>query len=207
MRIFGIDPGSVRTGYGCVETDGTRHRLFSCGALTPPPRTTLPYRLQFIHDGLRDLIRAASPQCVVVENLFHARNVRSALTLGHARGVAILAAVQAGVPVVEYTPAEVKLAVVGYGRAEKPQVQQMVMLLLGLDTAPTPFDASDALAAALCHSHATGGYAAAAAAAAGAQASDPDGATSTIAGSLGPRRQPRSWRDVKISELPRRQTT
>jgi len=200
VRIFGIDPGSVRTGYGCVETDGTRHRLVSCGAVTPPPRGALPSRLRCIHEGLSDLIRAAAPDCVVVENLFHARNVRSALTLGHARGVALLAAVQAGVPVVEYTPAEVKLAVVGYGRAEKPQVQQMVMLLLGLDTAPTPFDASDALAAAICHAHATGGYAASADALV-------DSAGGTVAeSSLGRSTgRPRRWRDVKISEIARRQ--
>jgi Holliday junction resolvasome RuvABC endonuclease subunit len=118
VRIFGIDPGSERTGYGCVETDGRRHRA--------------------------------------VENLFHSSNARSALKLGHARGVAILAAVEAGCEVVEYTPAEVKRAVVGYGRAEKQQVQRMVMLLLGLRTAPSPYDASDALAVAICHMHSAG---------------------------------------------------
>jgi crossover junction endodeoxyribonuclease RuvC len=201
VRIFGIDPGSVRTGYGCVETDGSRHRLVSCGAVVPPPRMSLPHRLQYIHNGLRDLIDEADPQCVVVENLFHARNVRSALTLGHARGVAILAAVQAGRPVVEYTPAEIKLAVVGYGRAEKPQVQQMVMLLLGLDTAPSPLDASDALAAAICHAHATGGYAAAAALINAVT----DGSTVPAGPAVRPTRQPRSWRDVKLSDITRRQ--
>ncbi|MBM3751622.1 MAG: crossover junction endodeoxyribonuclease RuvC [Acidimicrobiia bacterium] len=153
MRIFGIDPGSTRTGYGCVETDGTRHRLVTCGALTPPTGSTFPERLHVIHDGLSRLLRDAAPACVVVENLFYARNVRSALQLGHARGVALLAAQQVGVPVVEYTPAEIKLAVVGYGRADKVQMQQMVKLLLGLTEVPTPHDAADALAAALCHVH------------------------------------------------------
>ncbi|NQW02455.1 MAG: crossover junction endodeoxyribonuclease RuvC [Acidobacteria bacterium] len=153
MKIFGIDPGSTRTGYGCVETDGTRHRLVTCGAIAPPAGATFPEKLHVIHDALSRLIREAAPECVVVESLFHARNARSALQLAHARGVALLAAVQVGLPIVEYTPAEIKLAVVGYGRADKAQVQQMVKLLLGLDTVPTPSDAADALAAALCHSH------------------------------------------------------
>ena len=200
MRIFGIDPGSVRTGYGCVDTTGARHRLVSCGAIAPPPGTGLPTRLRYIHEALAALIADARPECVVVENLFHARNVRSALTLGHARGVALLAAVQAGLPIVEYTPAEVKLAVVGYGRAEKPQVQHMVTLLLGLDTAPTPLDASDALAAAICHAHATGGYAAAADVL--AEASGGTLAGSTLSRPTG---RPRRWRDVKLSEIARRQ--
>jgi crossover junction endodeoxyribonuclease RuvC len=203
VRIFGIDPGSVRTGYGCVETDGARHRLVSCGAIASPTRTTLPHRLHYIHNSLRDLILAADPHCVVIENLFHARNVRSALTLGHARGVAILAAVQAGLPVVEYTPAEVKLAVVGYGRAEKPQVQRMVMLLLGLDTAPSSFDASDALAAAICHAHLAGGYAATAARVSAGIEGSPS--TAQEAPAARARSQARSWRDVKPSDLPRRQ--
>jgi crossover junction endodeoxyribonuclease RuvC len=153
VRIFGIDPGSIRTGYGCVETNGSRHRLVTCGVLSAPGRASFPQKLQFIHDGLARLIAAAAPECVAIENLFHARNVRSALVLGHARGVAVLAAVEAGLPVVEYAPSEIKLAVSGYGRAEKAQLQQMVKLLLGLDTAPSPHDAADALAVAICHAH------------------------------------------------------
>ena len=151
MRIFGIDPGSVRTGYGCVDSDGSRHHLMMCGALSPAAGAALPERLHHIHRELLRLIRLQQPDCVVVENLFHARNVRSALVLGHARGVAVLAAVEAGLPVLEYTPAEIKMAVVGYGRAEKPQVQQMVKLLLGLERVPAPHDAADALAVAICH--------------------------------------------------------
>ena len=153
MRILGIDPGSARTGYGCVETDGTRHSLVTFGAIAAPAGSTFADKLHVIHDNLTRVFRETSPDCVAIENLFHARNVRSALQLGHARGVAMLAAVQAGVPIVEYTPAEIKLAIVGYGRAEKTQVQHMVKLLLGLTALPKPFDASDALAAALCHSH------------------------------------------------------
>ena len=153
VRIFGIDPGSERTGYGCVETDGRRHLLVACGAITARPGDTFPQRLARIHRELATLIGDCRPDCVVIENLFHANNARSALKLGHARGVAMLAAVEAGCDIVEYTPAEVKRAVVGYGRAEKHQVQQMIKLLLGLERAPTPFDASDALAVAICHLH------------------------------------------------------
>jgi crossover junction endodeoxyribonuclease RuvC len=157
VRVFGIDPGSERTGYGCVETDGRRHQLVACGALTLPAGATFPERLRLIHDGLTTLIAECRPDLIAIENLFHSVNVRSALKLGHARGVAMLAAVQAGVQVVEYTPAEVKRAVVGYGRAEKKQVQDMVRLLLGLERPPTPHDAADALAVAICHLHSTGG--------------------------------------------------
>ena len=153
MKIFGIDPGSMRTGYGCVESDGAGFRLVTCGAIAAPSGSSFPEKLHVIHDTLLRVIRETAPDCVSVENLFHSRNVRSALQLGHARGVALLAAVIAGVPIVEYTPAEIKLAVVGYGRADKTQVQHMVKLLLGLDTVPVPYDASDALAAALCHGH------------------------------------------------------
>jgi crossover junction endodeoxyribonuclease RuvC len=156
VRIFGIDPGSVRTGYGCVETDGTRHRLVACGALTGSRTTSFAERLHLIHSGLRDAIRSTAPDCVALENLFHARNVKSALLLGHARGVAVLAAVEAGIPIAEYTPAEIKVAVTGYGRADKPQVQQMIKFLLGLAAAPSPHDAADALAVAICHAHALG---------------------------------------------------
>jgi crossover junction endodeoxyribonuclease RuvC len=182
--VFGIDPGSARTGYGCVETDGSRHHLVACGAIASPVRAALPQRLQRIHDGLGRLLAQHRPDCVAIENLFHAKNVKSALVLGHARGVAVLAAVEAGVPVVEYTPAEVKLAVTGYGRAEKVQLQRMVALLLGLERAPSPHDAADAIALAICHAHASGGpYPASARAP----------------------RHLRSWRHVKLADLPRRQ--
>ena len=156
MRIFGIDPGSERTGYGCLESDGSRFRLITCGAVTAPRGATFPEKLRAIHDGLVRLLARSRPDCAVVESVFHARNVHSALKLGHARGVAILAASEAGLPVLEYSPAEIKRAVVGYGRAEKHQVQQMVKLLLGLDALPTPYDATDALAAAICHTHTAG---------------------------------------------------
>jgi crossover junction endodeoxyribonuclease RuvC len=156
VRIVGIDPGSERTGYGCVETDGRRHRLVTCGAITAVAGDAFPTRLARIHRELAALLTKTRPDCVAVESVFHAVNARSALKLGHARGVALLAAVEAGCPIVEYTPAEVKRAVVGYGRAEKRQVQQMIKLLLGLAQPPTPYDASDALAVAICHVHQAG---------------------------------------------------
>jgi crossover junction endodeoxyribonuclease RuvC len=181
--VFGIDPGSVRTGYGCVDSDGTRHRLVACGALSVGSQAGLPDRLRAIHDGLLDQLRAFKPDCVAIESLFHAHNVKSALVLGHARGVAVLASVEAGLPLVEYSPTEIKMAVTGYGRAEKGQLQQMVQLLLGLDTPPSPFDASDALAVAICHAHA--------------------GRTATSRSTRLPRDQ-RSWRHAKLPQTLRR---
>jgi crossover junction endodeoxyribonuclease RuvC len=156
VRIFGIDPGSERTGYGCVETDGSRHRIVVCGAVSTPVLATFPQKLLVIHSRLCALIAEARPDCLAIENIFYAANVRSALKLGHARGVAMLAAVEAGLPVIEYTPAEIKRAVVGYGRADKNQVQQMVKLILGLAAPPSPHDAADALAVAICHAHSKG---------------------------------------------------
>lgn len=178
MRVFGIDPGSERTGYGCVESDGHRHRLVLCGAVRTPVGTSFPDKLAAIHRELTAHIAECGPTLVAIESLFHAVNVRSALKLGHARGVAMLAAVEAGIEVIEYTPAEIKRAVVGYGRAEKPQVQQMVKLLLGLDRVPTPHDAADALAVAICHMHLCG---------------------PTAAASRAARRRPgpKSWRDYR----------
>ena len=168
MRVFGIDPGSERTGYGCIETDGSRHRIVLCGTISLrgplPPGVAAPSspasfadKLLHIHVRLTALLGEARPDCVAIENLFHAVNVRSALKLGHARGVAMLAAVEAGVPVHEYTPAEIKRAVVGFGRAEKQQVGHMVKLLLALDAVPSPHDAADALAIAICHIHSSSG--------------------------------------------------
>jgi crossover junction endodeoxyribonuclease RuvC len=179
VKIFGIDPGSDRTGYGCIETTGGRHHLVICGSLSAPARSTFPEKLRHVHAGLATLLALHRPDCVAVENIFYARNVRSALKLGHARGVVLLAAAQAGLPVAEYSPAEIKLAVVGFGRAEKHQVQQMIKLLLGLDAVPSPHDAADALAVAICHVH---------------------GATGVIAdraAAVPPRTTIRSWRDYR----------
>ena len=180
MRVFGIDPGSVRTGYGCVESDGRRHRLVAAGAIVTVPRAAFPDKLLMVHDRLARLLAECRPDCVAVESLFHAVNARSALRLGHVRGVAVLAAVEGRFPVAEYAPAEIKRAVVGYGRAEKHQVGEMVRLLLGLTAVPAPDDAADALAVAICHIHSQTGIGTAAAASAG------DGAG-----------RPRSWREYE----------
>jgi len=187
VRVFGIDPGSNRTGYGCVDTDGRRHQLVLCGAIRATDSGAFPERLATIYRELSTIIRGCKPDVVGIESLFHATNVRSALKLGHARGVAMLAATEAGIRVVEYTPAEIKRAIVGYGRAEKPQVQQMIKLLLRLDRIPEPHDAADALAVAICHVHSVPSDAAAAAI---ARTRPPAPATSRPAA-------PKSWRHYK----------
>ena len=182
MKIFGIDPGSERTGYGCVERSGSRHHLVLCGSLAAPASATFPERLHHIHAGLAALLAECRPDCVAVESIFHAKNVRSALKLGHARGVALLAASEAGLCVHEYAPAEIKRAVVGFGRAEKGQVGQMVKLLLGLERAPAPHDVADALAVAICHLHNSTGAVA-----------------ETVARHRAPRGAARSWREYRPS--------
>ena len=159
MRVFGIDPGSDRTGYGCVDSDGRSHHLIGCGAVRAGVGGSFPEQLSIIYRELSTLLAEYRPECVAIESIFHAVNARSALKLGHARGVAMLAAIEAGIGVVEYTPAEIKRSVVGYGRAEKPQVARMVKLLLGLDAVPKPHDAADALAVAICHLHSGPGIA------------------------------------------------
>lgn len=190
MRIVGIDPGSERTGYGCVETEGRRLCLVTFGVIRARPADAFPDRLARIHAELADMLSRMRPTAVAVESIFHAVNARSALKLGHARGVAVLAAVQANCTVVEYTPAEVKRAVVGYGRAEKPQVQQMVKLLLGLDRVPSPHDAADALAVAICHLHSVPTPSAAAP---GSGYADPRLAEMMAAA----KGQPKSWRQYR----------
>lgn len=156
MRILGVDPGSERTGYGCIDTDGNRNQIVVCGVLTPTGSADFPEKLLSMHHGLVKILTQCCPETVAIEDIFYARNARSSLKLGHVRGVLILAAAEAGIPVCEYSPTEIKRAVVGYGRAGKQQVQQMVTLLLGLDTVPSPLDVSDALATAICHAHSLG---------------------------------------------------
>ncbi|MCG0238500.1 MAG: crossover junction endodeoxyribonuclease RuvC [Firmicutes bacterium] len=136
-------------GYGVVEGDGSRHRALAYGALSTPARMPLPERLLRLHQGVRELIEGHRPDVVAVEELFFGRNVTTAFTVGQARGVVLLAAAQAGIPLAEYTPMQVKQAVTGWGRADKAQVQQMVARLLGLGQVPKPDDVADALAVAL----------------------------------------------------------
>lgn len=151
MRILGVDPGSRVTGWAVVEADGWDLSLLAAGVVRLPTREELSRRLLVLAGGLRDVIAAHGPAVVAVEQLFHAKNARSALTLGHARGVALLAAAEAELPLHEYTPAQVKSAVTGYGRADKRQVQQALMAQCGLREPLEPLDASDALAVAACH--------------------------------------------------------
>jgi crossover junction endodeoxyribonuclease RuvC len=163
MRVLGIDCGTEYTGYGVVDLlfDGRDHggrnndRLVCivCGAIKVSPRDPMPARLSRISIGLCELIALHRPDRVAIEDVFYAANVKSALKLGQVRGVAMLAAASAGLEVAEYSPLSIKSAVVGYGRAEKHQVQHMVTRLLNLDQIPEPADAADALAIAICHLH------------------------------------------------------
>jgi crossover junction endodeoxyribonuclease RuvC len=153
MRILGIDPGSESTGYGIIESDGTHHTAILFGAVKTRPRSPFHERLLKIYTDLTDILSREKAQVMAIEEIFYAANVQSALRLGHARGVALLVAAQQGLSVFEYSPLEVKSAIVGYGRAEKSQVQGMVRFLLNLSKTPTPDDAADALAVAICHAH------------------------------------------------------
>lgn len=151
MRVLGIDCGTERTGYGVVDTDGRDHRLVASGVIRTDPREPLRLRLLEIGKGLRRIIGEHCPDEAAVEGVFHALNVKSALTLAHARGVALYAVAEAGLKLGEYSPLEVKSSVVGYGRAEKKQVQFMVQSLLKLPERLESEDASDAVAVAICH--------------------------------------------------------
>lgn len=152
MRILGIDPGTRITGYGIIDVDGNRLRHVDNGIIKTNSSEPLPLRLKAIYDGLTRVLGEFSPQGVAVEQVFLAKNPRAALTLGHARGTAVLAAVNLGLNVEEYSALQVKSAVVGYGHAAKQQVQQMVKALLNLPEIAQE-DASDALAVAICHAN------------------------------------------------------
>jgi crossover junction endodeoxyribonuclease RuvC len=152
--VLGIDPGTAATGYGIVERAGSRLRVLDYGCLETQPAQALAVRLMAIHQSVTQLIALHRPQMVGVERLFFNRNVQTAFAVGQARGVVLLAAAQGGVPVFEYGPHEVKMAVTGYGRADKRQVQRMVQAVLGMDALPRPDDAADALAVAICLAHA-----------------------------------------------------
>jgi crossover junction endodeoxyribonuclease RuvC len=153
MRVLGIDSGSRVTGYGVIDGDGGECAYVSCGVIRVSPADPLSDRLHSIYRGIMDVISKVQPEVAVFEGIFHAQNVQSALKLGHVRGVCMAAVAEAKLPVYEYSPAEVKGAVTGFGRAEKLQVQQMVCALLKLKTPPEAYDASDALAVAICHAN------------------------------------------------------
>lgn len=151
MRVLGIDCGTERTGYGVIDSDGRVHRMVAAGCIRSSARDPLERRLLNIARNLRDLISEYRPDSAAVEEVFFAVNAKSALKLSHVRGVALLLVAEASIDLSEYSPLEVKMSVVGYGRAEKSQVQQMVASLLRLDAPVASEDASDALAIAICH--------------------------------------------------------
>ena len=153
MRILGIDPGSGATGYGIIDSDGSELRLVSYGAITTSPKKPFHERLLAIHRGLNKILAGENADVMAIEEVFHAANVQSALRLGHARGIALLVAAEHDMALHEYSPLEIKSAVVGYGRADKFQIQTMVQLLLKMPELPTPDHAADALAAAICHAN------------------------------------------------------
>ncbi len=155
MRVLGVDPGTLTSGFGIVAEEN--HKLFHVvsGCISTSAKQPFPKRLKKIYEELEKIIDKYKPHVVVVEDVFVSKNIKSALKLGHARGVALLAAMNAALPVFEYAPLEVKQAVVGNGKAEKKQVQMMVKTLLDLAKTPHPADAADALAAAICHIHAS----------------------------------------------------
>jgi len=153
VSVLGVDPGTAITGYGIVRFDGERLEPVAYGAITTLAGSPLPLRLQHLYRELRLLIQTYQPAQAAVEELFFARNARTALSVGHARGVILLALTDASLPTYEYTPLQVKQALTGYGRASKEQMQQMVRLLLSLESIPQPDDVADALAVAICHAH------------------------------------------------------
>lgn len=157
MIIMGIDPGIAITGYGVLDYERDRFRVIDFGAVTTESKTPLPLRLKYLFNQLNSIILKTNPGQFAMEELFFNKNVRTALTVGHGRGVAMLSAAMAGLEVFEYTPLQVKQAVVGEGRAEKGQVQYMVRALLSLRETPKPDDVADALAVAVCHAYNAGG--------------------------------------------------
>lgn len=153
MIVMGIDPGFATTGYGVVDYTGNRFKVLDYGVIRTEAGEPFPQRLLVLHRQLRQLMEAWKPEVMAVEELFFGSNVTTGIKVGHARGVILLSAAVADIPVYEYTPMQVKLAVTGYGGAKKPQVQQMVKVLLNLESIPKPDDAADALAVAICQSH------------------------------------------------------
>ena len=153
MRVLGIDPGTAITGYAVVDENRGRLSLVAMGVITTPAKTPLPSRLQTIHNSLQELIATHVPDRAAVEELFFSRNARTAMSVGHARGVTLLALADADLPIAEYTPMQIKQAVTGYGNAGKHQVQEMVRMLLNLSDVPKPDDAADAAAVAICYLH------------------------------------------------------
>lgn len=153
VRIIGVDPGLARMGYGVIDVQGNHLAVQDFGCLETPPEWAVPDRLKYLHAELQRLIQTHRPDVMAVEELFFYKNVTTAFAVGQARGVAVLAGAQEGIAYAEYTPMQVKLAVTGYGKADKAQIQEMVRVLLRLTERPKPDDTADALAIAITHAH------------------------------------------------------
>lgn len=153
MRILGIDPGFAIVGYGVIDYENGKYKTVDYGKITTPAGMDMPLRLKEVYDGILRLIELFNPDVLAIEELFFNTNVKTAIAVGHARGVIVLAAANKGLKINEYTPLQIKQAVVGYGRADKNQVQQMVKMFLGLSEVPKPDDTADALAVAICHAN------------------------------------------------------
>ena len=151
MKIIGIDPGTGILGFGVIEVKRNTFSMITAGVITTPAHTPLDERLEDIFDGLTEIIAETKPDVMSIEKLFFAQNVTTAMSVSHARGVAMLTGRKAGLPIAEYTPLEIKQKLTGYGRADKKQMQEMVKVQLGLQSIPKPDDAADALAAAITH--------------------------------------------------------
>lgn len=156
MRIIGIDPGYAIIGYGIVDYNANHFTVVDYGAVTTKAHTPFEQRLSDIYNGLNQLISTYKPDAMSIEKLFFNTNTTTAIDVAQARGVIVLTAAQAGIKIAQYTPLQVKQSVVGYGRAEKKQVQEMTKLMLGLKAVPKPDDTADALALAICHAHSAG---------------------------------------------------
>lgn len=152
MRIIGIDPGTGILGFGVIEVDGSKVRMVDAGVIRTPAHTPLDERLEEIFDGLSEIIAETKPDVMSIEKLFFARNVTTAMSVSHARGVAMLTGRKAKLKIAEYTPLQIKQTLTGYGKADKKQVQEMVRMHLGLTEVPKPDDCADALAAAITYS-------------------------------------------------------
>lgn len=157
MRIIGIDPGTGILGFGVVDIDGMKTKLVTAGVIKTPAHTPLDERLEEIFDGLTEIIAETKPDVMSIEKLFFSRNVTTAMSVSHARGVAMLTGRKARLPIFEYTPMQIKQSLTGYGKADKKQMQEMVRLQLNLKEIPKPDDAADALAAAITHGMSTRG--------------------------------------------------
>ena len=153
MIILGIDPGFAITGYGIIKYENNKFKVLDYGAITTESDLKLSDRLLVLYNKLEQLIKEYNPDVVSIEELFFNKNIKTALNVGHGRGVVLLAAAKNNKEIFEYTPLQVKQSVVGYGRAQKPQIQQMVKMILNLEKIPKPDDVADALAVAICHAH------------------------------------------------------